>query len=628
MDSAIRGWGESDFYYFKEGTQVRLADFLGAHYRPDKQGTRFSVWAPNAQRVSVVGSFNHWKRQTDALSLIGGGVWQGFVSGVAKGEHYKFHIEFAGGQAIDKADPLGLWHEQPPDNSSVVWSLEYAWQDRAWMESRHVSNSLAAPQSIYEVHLGSWRTPQSPGKRWFSYAELSEQLVPYVKEMGFTHIEFLPVMEHPFYGSWGYQTTGYFAPTSRYGTPQEFMELIDRCHQNGIGVILDWVPSHFPQDEHSLGYFGGKHEYEPADPQRRIHPDWNSFIFDYSRGEVRSFLLSSALFWLEKYHVDGLRLDAVASMLYLDYSRKPGEWRPNEFGGRENLDAIGFLRRTNEDVYRLFPDVETVAEESTAYPLVSKPTYQGGLGFGLKWDMGWMHDTLQYMAGDPLFRKFRQSQLTFRMVYAFEENFVLPLSHDEVVYGKGSLLEKMPGDSPHKFANLRLLFAYMFAQPGKKLLFMGNEFAAPDEWNHEASLPWSLLNTESHAAMRLLVGTLNHLYRSEAALYEGEHTRGCFEWIDANESERNLLSFWRKGRAEGERIAVVCNFSGVPQLNYHIGVANPGFWRELLNTDAKLYGGSGRGNFGGVESRPLPSHGHPYSLTLDLPPLSVLFLRL
>ncbi len=593
---------------------------------PEKRGTRFAVWAPSAHGVSVLGSFNQWKPHTDPLTLTGGGVWEGFIPGVAKGERYKFHVEVGEGQGIEKADPLGFWHEQPPDNSSVVWTLDYEWQDHAWMESRRKANSPDAPQSIYEVHLGSWRTPDTPGKRWFNYAELSEQLVPYVKEMGFTHVEFLPVMEHPFYGSWGYQTTGYFAPTSRYGTPQELMQLIDRCHQNGIGVILDWVPSHFPQDEHSLGYFGGSHEYEPVDPRRRIHPDWNSFIFDYSRGEVRSFLLSSALFWLEKYHVDGLRLDAVASMLYLDYSRKPGEWRPNEYGGRENLDAIGFLRRTNEDVYRLFPDVETVAEESTAYPLVSRPTYQGGLGFGLKWDMGWMHDTLQYMAGDPLFRKFRHAQFTFRTVYAFDENFVLPLSHDEVVYGKGSLLRKMPGDRAHQFANLRLLFAYMFAQPGKKLLFMGDEFAAPDEWNHEASLPWSLLSVEMHAAMRLLVGTLNHLYRSEPALHQGEHARECFEWIDANEAERNLLSFWRKGRADDDRIAIVCNFSGVPQMNYQIGVAKPGFWREVLNTDARLYGGSGRGNFGGIESRPLPSHGHAHSLMLDLPPLSALFL--
>ncbi|HEX4169441.1 MAG TPA: 1,4-alpha-glucan branching protein GlgB [Bryobacteraceae bacterium] len=629
MDSGENSsWDESDLYYFREGTHVRLSDFLGAHYVEVLSGTRFAVWAPNARRVSVIGPFNDWKKQVDSLTAAAGGVWHGFVGKAGKGSRYKFHIETSDGQGIDKADPLGFWHEQPPDNSSIVWTLDYAWEDQEWMASRRQANSLDTPQCVYEVHLGSWRKPDEPGQRWLSYAELSEQLVPYVKEMGFTHVEFMPVMEHPFYGSWGYQTTGYFSPTSRYGTPQDLMQLIDRFHQSGIGVILDWVPSHFPQDEHSLGYFDGKHEYEPADPRRGLHPDWNSFIFDYGRGEVRSFLLSSALFWLERYHADGLRVDAVASMLYLDYSRRPGEWLPNEYGGRDNLDAIGFLRRTNEDVYRLFPDVETVAEESTAWPLVSRPTYLGGLGFGLKWDMGWMHDTLQYMAEDPIHRRFKHYELTFRSKYAFDENFLLPLSHDEVVYGKRSLLGKMPGDPWQKFANLRLLYAYMYAQPGKKLLFMGDELAAWQEWDHEGFLAWDLLEKEAHAAMRLLIGTLNQLYRSERALFEREYTATSFEWIDSQDAEKNMVSFWRKGVGEIHRIAVLCNFSGVPRPNYQVGVPRPGFWSELLNTDARIFGGNGRGNFGSVESRPLPAHGQAQSITVDVPPLSALFWRL
>ena len=525
-----------------------------------------------------------------------------------------------------KSDPVGFFHEQPPGNASILWDLDYDWADDGWMSRRRDLNSLDAPMAIYEVHLGSWQNADR-GTRCLTYLELAATLVPYVKEMGFTHVQFLPVMEHPFYGSWGYQTTGYFAPTSRYGTPQDFMHLIDEFHQNDIGVILDWVPSHFPQDEHGFGNFDGEHEYESADPRRGLHPDWNSFIFSYERGPVRSFLVSSALFWLEQYHADGLRVDAVASMLYLDYSRKPGEWVPNVYGSRENLDAIGFLRRMNEDIYRLHPDVQTIAEESTAWPMVSRPTYLGGLGFGLKWDMGWMHDTLQYMAHDPVYRKHHHNELTFRSVYAFDENFILPLSHDEVVHGKRSLLSKMPGDNWQKFANLRLLFAYMYAQPGKKLLFMGTEIAQRKEWNHDRSLDWRLLELPSHAAVRLLVGYLNHLYRSKTALNSFDHARMGFEWIEPQDAERNILAFQRNAKG-GQRLVAIFNFSPVTRLNYRLGVSGKGFWKELLNTDAVAYGGTGRGNFGGVSSVPVPAHGRAYSVTIDLPPLAALYLEL
>ncbi len=627
MANTGRALTANDIYLFQEGTHIRLAEVLGAHVSEERRGTQFAVWAPSARAVSVVGSFNDWRKDTDPLTLGEGGIWQGFVSGAGPGAKYKYYTESEQGESFEKADPFGFFHDQPPGNASVIWNLDYRWHDEEWMARRRDPNSLDAPISIYEVHVGSWRVPNAQD-HCLTYRDLAAQLVPYVKEMGFTHVEFMPVMEHPFYGSWGYQTTGYFAPTSRYGTPQDFMLLIDEFHRNGIGVILDWVPSHFPQDAHSLGYFDGVHEYEPADPRRGLHPDWNSFIFDYRRGQVRSFLLSSALFWLDLYHADGLRLDAVASMLYLDYSRKPGEWIPNEYGSRENLDAIGFLRRLNEDVYRVHPDVQTIAEESTAWPMVSKPTYVGGLGFGLKWDMGWMHDTLQYISQDPLFRKYHHHELTFRLVYAFNENFVLPLSHDEVVYGKGSLISRMPGDNWQKFANLRLLYAYMYAQPGKKLLFMGGEFAQWSEWNHDGSLDWSLLERGDHAAVRLLIGELNHLYRSEPSLQTLENTSQSFEWIDNHDAEKNVLSFLRKGRTNRQAMVVICNFSPVPRANYRIGVPEKGFWREQLNTDAKQFGGSGRGNFGGVETVPVPSHGRNYSLTVDLPPLAAVYFRL
>lgn len=628
MAIQTRELNENDVYLFREGTHSKLADVLGAHVANERGGTQFAVWAPSARAVSVVGNFNGWQPHATPLWHAGAGIWQGFAHGVYQGALYKYHVESNyGSYVVEKSDPFGFFHETPPRTASIVWDLKYQWNDDLWMEARRNANNLDAPISIYEAHLGSWRRVTSEGNRSLSYAELAAQLIPYVKEMGFTHVEFLPVMEHPFFGSWGYQTTGYFAPTSRYGTPQDFMRLVDQFHQNGIGVILDWVPSHFPQDEHGLGFFDGVHEYEPADPRRGVHPDWNSFTFDYGRPEVRSFLLSSAMFWLDVYHADGLRVDAVASMLYLDYSRSEGQWIPNQYGGRENLEAIDFLRRLNSDVYRAHPDAQTVAEESTAWPMVSKPAYVGGLGFGFKWDMGWMHDTLQYMEQDPLFRKFHHHELTFRMIYAFNENFILPLSHDEVVYGKKSLASKMPGDNWQKLANLRLLFSYMYAQPGKKLLFMGDEFGQWSEWNHDASLDWELLKSPPHAALRLLVGELNHLYRSEPALQTCENSPASFEWIDVHDAEKNVLSFLRKGHTEREVVAAVLNFSPIPRDNYRIGVPQKGFWKEIFNSDAKHFAGTGRGNFGGVETTPIPLHGRTHSLTINLPPLGAVFFR-
>jgi 1,4-alpha-glucan branching enzyme len=627
MPNPSRPWTDNDVYLFREGTHSRLPDLLGAHLAPEHAGTQFAVWAPNARSISVIGTFNDWRVGVTPLKPAPAGVWQGFAKDAGPGARYKYRIEGTSGYIADKADPFGFLHEISPQQASVVWDLSYDWDDRDWMSKRHEANSLDAPISIYEVHLGSWRRVLEDNNRSLSYLELAGQLIPYVREMGFTHVEFLPVMEHPFFGSWGYQTTGFFAPTSRYGTPQDFMRLIDLFHQHGIGVILDWVPSHFPQDEHGIGYFDGAHEFEPADPRRGVHPDWNSFVFDYARGEVRSFLTSSAMFWLDKYHADGLRVDAVASMLYLDYSRKPGEWIPNPYGGRENLDAIGFLRHMNVELYRVHPDVQTVAEESTAWPMVSRPTYVGGLGFGFKWDMGWMHDTLDYLSQDPVFRKYRHSELTFRQVYAFSENFILPLSHDEVVYGKGSLLAKMPGDNWRKFANLRLLLAYLYALPGKKLLFMGGEFGQWSEWQHDGSLQWELSRLEPHAGLRLLVGDLNHLYRSNDALHEGENNPASFEWIDLHDAENNVLSFLRKANSPDRMTVVVCNFSPVPRSSYRIGIPAKGFWKEVLNTDAKHYGGSGRGNFGGLEAVPVPLHGRPWSLTIELPPLAAIFFE-
>jgi 1,4-alpha-glucan branching enzyme len=527
----------------------------------------------------------------------------------------------------DKADPFGILHEKPPRTASVVWDLEYQWNDSEWMQKRKEKNSLHAPMSTYEVHLGSWMRVPEEHNRPLTYRELAPRLADYARRMYFTHVELLPIMEHPFYGSWGYQTTGYFAPTSRYGTPQDFMFLVDYLHQHGIGVILDWVPSHFPSDAHGLAYFDGTHLFEHADSRKGFHPDWKTHIFNYGRNEVRTFLMSSAMFWLDKYHADGLRVDAVASMLYLDYSRKEGEWLPNEHGGRENLEAIEFLREFNQESYNQHPGIQTIAEESTAWPMVSRPVYVGGLGFGLKWDMGWMHDTLEYFQRDPIHRKFHHNKLTFRMLYGFTENFVLPLSHDEVVHGKGSLIGKMPGDEWQKFANLRLLYAYMWAQPGKKLLFMGGEFGQVREWGHDTSLEWDVLQYPLHSGMQNWVEQLNRLYREQPALHAMEAEPAGFEWIDCNDHLSSTISLLRKTKSGKDNIVVVCNFTPVPRMGYRLGVPSGGFWRELLNSDAREYGGSGMGNMGGLKAEEEPSHGRPQSLLLTLPPLGALFLK-
>ena len=619
-----------DIYLFNEGTHFRLHEKLGAHLTQQEgiKGTHFSVWAPNAERVSVIGDFNSWNRHSDPLTVAGSsGIWRAFVDDVQAGSRYKYHIESRHmGYRVDKTDPFGFYSEVPPRTASIVWDLEYDWKDALWLQQRHQANSFKAPISIYEVHLGSWRRGEDH-TQMLSYREIADQLADYVRDLGFTHVEFMPVTEHPFYGSWGYQTTGFFAPTSRFGTPQDFMYLVDHLHEQGIGVILDWVPSHFPTDEHGLAYFDGTHLFEHADPRQGYHPDWSSYIFNYGRNEVRSFLLSSALFWLEKYHIDALRVDAVASMLYLDYSRTAGEWIPNQFGGRENLDAISFLRLLNEEVYRTMPDAQTIAEESTAWPMVSRPTYVGGLGFGMKWDMGWMHDTLRYFSHDPVHRKYHHNDLTFRLIYAFNENFVLPLSHDEVVHGKGSLIGKMPGDAWQKFANLRLLLGYMFAQPGKKLLFMGAEIGQYREWNHDTSLDWHLLNFPAHAGLQRWVRDLNHAYRSQPALHESDFSPAGFEWIDANDNANSVLSFLRKGRTLATDIVVVCNCTPIPRSAYQVGVTHGGWWREMLNSDGAEYGGSGMGNLGGVEAAPTACHGREFSLELTLPPLGIIVLQ-
>ena len=619
---------EEDLWWFAEGTHTNLYTRLGAHpvRSKERDGVYFAVWAPDAGAVSVIGDFNAWQPGRHPLHPRGSsGIWEGFVPGIGPGSLYKYHIVSRHGHVLEKADPLAFATEVPPRSASVVWDLEYTWNDRAWMERRAERNALHAPMAIYEVHLGSWRRGENG--RCLTFRELAPLLADHVSHMGFTHVEFLPVMEHPFYGSWGYQTTGYFAPTARYGHPQDFMYLIDVLHQKGIGVILDWVPSHFATDGHGLGLFDGSHLYEHADPRQGYHPDWGSFIFNYGRHEVRSFLLSSALFWLDRYHADGLRVDAVASMLYLDYSRREGEWVPNPYGGRENLDATGFLRQLNEAVYRHFPGVQTIAEESTAWPMVSRPTYAGGLGFGLKWDMGWMHDTLQYMAREPIHRKYHHNQLTFRLLYAFHENFVLPLSHDEVVHGKGSLLGKMPGDDWQKFANLRLLYGYMYGMAGKKLLIMGSELAPWGEWDHENSLDWHLLEYAPHRGVLQWVRDLNRVYRGERALHELDCDPAGFQWVEPNDADSSVLAFLRSGRSPGDWVLVVGNFTPVVRGGYRVGVPRPGFWRELLNSDAQEYGGSGEGNLGGVEAQPIPAHGFPYSLPLTLPPLGIVFLK-
>jgi 1,4-alpha-glucan branching enzyme len=556
------------------------------------------------------------------------GIWEGFIPGAGIGELYKFHIRSRHhGAELIKTDPFARLNEIPPKSASVIWTLDYTWQDDGWMRNRSRHNALDAPISIYEVHLGSWMRVPGDGNRSLSYREAAPKLIDYITRLGFTHVEFLPLMDHPFFGSWGYQTTGYFAPSANYGTPQDLMYLIDQLHQHDIGVILDWVPSHFPTDAHGLSRFDGSHLYEHADPRQGFHPDWATAVFNYSRNEVRSFLISSALFWLEQYHADGLRVDAVASMLYLDYSRKEGEWIPNRYGGRENLEAITFLRQLNEEIYRRHPDVQTFAEESTSWPSVSRPTYAGGLGFGMKWDMGWMHDTLEYMALDPVYRKHHHRNLTFRMLYAFHENFVLPLSHDEVVYGKGSLLGKMPGDEWQKFANLRVLFGHMYSQAAKKLLFMGGEFGQRTEWAHDGQLQWEALDLPLHRGLQQWVADLNRTYRQESALQEGDVDPSGIEWIDCQDVESSVISLIRKGRATNDIILVICNFTPVPRPNYRVGAPRGGYWKEILNSDATVYGGGGWGNGGGVHASPVPLHGRTHSVTLTLPALSAIFLK-
>ncbi len=622
---------DDDFYLFNQGSHFRLYLKLGAHphNHEGEDGTYFAVWAPNAERVSVVGDFNGWDESSHPLFPRGqSGIWDGFIPGIGTGTVYKYRLfSRYHGYQMDKADPFAFFNELPPKTASIVWDLGYSWEDQEWMQERARRNHRHAPISIYEVHLGSWMRVPEEGHRFMTYREIAPKLAEYAKSLGFTHVELLPIMEHPFYGSWGYQCTGYFAPTSRHGTPQDFMYLVDYLHQHGIGVILDWVPSHFPKDAHALSYFDGTHLYEHADSRQGHHPDWDSAIFNYGRNEVRSFLISSALFWLDVFHADGLRVDAVASMLYLDYSRQEGEWIPNEYGGRENLEAISLLRRFNEEVYQKYPDVQTIAEESTAWPMVSRPAYVGGLGFGLKWDMGWMHDTLVYMSKDPIHRKYHHNRLTFRLLYAFHENFILPLSHDEVVHGKGSLLGKMPGDDWQKFANLRLLYGYMYAQPAKKLLFMGGEFGQRREWYHEESLEWHLLQYSPHAGLQKWVGDLNRLYAQERALHELDCDPAGFEWIDCNDTDTGTLSFLRKARSPDDVFVIVCNFTPVPRLHYRVGAPRGGFWKEVLNSDAAEYYGSGCGNLGGLEAVPIPHHGRPFSLSLTLPPLTAVFFK-
>ncbi len=621
-----------DLHLFGEGTNYRIYQTMGAHLieLDGVPGVSFAVWAPNAERVSVIGRFNQWDGRRHPMRPRGAtGIWELFVPGLGQWELYKYEIRSRHqGYIVEKSDPLGFAAELRPKTASLVFDAgHYQWEDSAWMERRKTVNAINAPISIYEVHLGSWK--RTPDGRWLTYRKLADQLVPYVKKMGYTHIELLPITEHPFDASWGYQAIGYFCPTSRFGTADELMFLIDRCHQAGIGVILDWVPAHFPKDETGLGFFDGTHLYEHADPRKGEHRDWGTLIFNYDRPEVREFLLSSAVFWLDKYHIDGLRVDAVASMLYLDYSRADGEWIPNEFGGRENLGAISFLKRFNEVVHQEYPDVLTYAEESTAWPMVSRPTYLGGLGFDLKWNMGWMHDILLYMSKDPIHRRYHHDSLTFSLLYAFTENFILPLSHDEVVHMKKSVLSKMPGDDWQKFANVRSLYAYMFGHPGKKLNFMGGEIGQWEEWDHDGSVDWPLLDApqERHRQLQLFVQDLNRIYASEPALYQIDFSWNGFEWIDFRDVDQSIISFIRKGENHVPPIIVIANFTPIPRQSYRIGLPQPGAFQELLNSDSARYGGGDLGNQGAITAEEIPWQGQPYSAELTLPPLAVLYLR-
>jgi 1,4-alpha-glucan branching enzyme len=620
-----------DLYLFNQGNHYRAYEKFGAHLTEDEEtkGCAFAVFAPNAKRVEVIGSFTKWKGGKYPLTQRSeSGVFEGFVEGVKAGDSYKFHIESKlNGYVVDKSDPFAFFAEVSPATASIVCDLDHVWNDAEWIASRKDRHRLDQPLSIYEVHLGSWMRSVHEQNRFLSYREIAPRLVDYVREMGYTHVELMPVLEHPFYGSWGYQATGYFAATSRYGTPQDFMFFVESLHRAGIGVFLDWVPAHFPSDEAALGYFDGTYLFEHADPRKGFHPDWKSLIFNYGRPEVRSFLISSALFWLDKYHIDGLRVDAVASMLYLDYSRKEGEWIPNKYGGKEDLDAIDFLRQFNTAVYEHHPDCVTIAEESTSWPMVSRPAYVGGLGFGLKWDMGWMHDTLNYFKADPIFRKFQHNQVTFRNMYSDSENFVLALSHDEIVHGKGSLLRKMAGDEWQRYANLRLLYAWMFTQNGKKLLFQGSDFAQVSEWNHESELDWHLLADARHEGVRRLVMDLNGLYRGMPAMHERDAERSGFEWIDCADSENSVLVVQRNGKRTDDNVVVVLNMTPVPRDGYQLGVPHGGAWRVRINTDDARYGGSGYNKSRVFAAGGAGWHGRSCSISLNVPPLSALFLR-
>ena len=606
--------------YSRIGAQLRTIDGI--------EGVNFAVWAPNASGVSLIGDFNSWDgRRHPMRKHIPGGIWELFVPDLKPGTIYKYRVKH-GGSEVEKSDPYGFAAELPPRTASKVADLDgYRWNDSAWMYNRPQANSLDAPMSIYEVHLGSWRRPGDDPRRWLSYRDLAHQLVDYCKEMGYTHLELLPVSEHPFSGSWGYQTVGYFAATSRYGSPQDFMYFIDHCHQNGLGVIIDWVPAHFPKDGHGLYRFDGTCLYEHSDPRQGEHPDWGTLIFNYGRTEVRNFLLSNALFWLDKYHIDGLRVDAVASMLYLDYSRQPGEWIPNEFGGRENLEAISFVKEFNVLAHEHHPGVLTIAEESTAWPSVSRPTYVGGLGFSLKWNMGWMNDTLRYMRHEPIHRKYHQDELTFSLIYAFHENFVLPLSHDEVVHGKGSLLSQASGDLWQKFANLRLLYAYMWTHPGKKLTFMGDDFGQWNEWNYEESLQWHLLQWSSHQGLQKCMADLNRIYRREPALHQVDFDPAGFEWVDCHNFNDSVLIYMRRAKNPSDFLVVACNFTPVPRPAYRFGVPQGGWYEEIFNSDSTYYGGSNMGNGPGVRATEQPSHGRQHSIEMALSPLGVSILK-
>lgn len=624
-------FSDFDIHLFREGKHFKLYNLFGAHVmeHQGRVGTYFAVWAPNASFVSVIGNFNGWNKEAHALSSRwdSSGIWEGWIPNIGNGEVYKYFLISNTGQHLEKADPYAFWCEVAPRTASIVRDTWYEWEDKEWMSVRAEKNKLNAPMSVYEVHLSSWKRDPSDPERVLTYKEIAATLVPYVKELGFTHVEFMPVMEHPYSPSWGYQVTGYYSCSSRMGTPQELMNLIDQLHAEGIGVILDWVPSHFPGDEHGLFRFDGTALYEHEDPRKGYHPDWKSYIFNYGRNEVRSFLISNALFWLDRYHADGLRVDAVASMLYLDYSRNHDEWVPNEFGGRENLEAISLFRELNTVTYSEFPDVQVIAEESTSFPGVSRPVFSGGLGFGMKWMMGWMHDTLKFFQRDPAFRKWHQDQLTFSLVYAFSENFMLPFSHDEVVYGKGSLLSKMAGDEWQKFANLRLMLTYMYMHPGTKLLFMGGEFGQVAEWNFDQSLDWHLLNQESHHRMKLFTSALNQLYRNEPAMYEHSFVQEGFEWLDTSDRENSVLVFARKGKVADEQLIIVLNMTPVIRRGYRIGVLSPGTWKEIFNSDSEEFFGSGCKNLNEMKSENIFWQGRISSIMLDLPPLGAVVLK-